>query len=132
MKKLIFLIGFILFASLSVSAEVLKFRGTHYAMQLYEHGKWQEWSDWAECNVIIGMDLDTDVITILAKRDQIYHIYDYVGTETNNGTTIVTFLFYDQDDDKGTLSLQMRDNGQSEIYIEFSDIHWAYIVRRIN
>ena len=43
-----------------------------------------------------------------------------------------TYKFYDQDLDFGNMRLMIRKNGQSQIYIDFSNISWAYDVIRTN
>lgn len=131
MKKLSLILLFIIVASITASAENLVYNSTHYSQQYLADGKWGKWSDWESCNVKIDIDLDKDIVTIYSSRKQIYNITEFVGKTENEGDVTLKFLFIDQDGDKGTLRLLMRNNGRSEIYIDFANIRWAYIVKRV-
>ena len=82
-------------------------------------------------NIIIN--LNNDVVTIYSPKTQIYNIYKYIGTKKDSdGDITMTYKFYDQDLDFGNMRLMIRKNGQSQIYIDFSNISWAYDVIRTN
>ena len=82
-------------------------------------------------NIIIN--LNTDVVTIYSPRTQVYRIYEYSGTtRDSDGDVTATFYFYDQDNDRGTMRLVIRANGQSQLYIDFANVMWAYDVYRTN
>ena len=131
MKKLSLFLLFILVATITASAESLVFKSTHYSQQVLSNGKWDKWTKWEPCEVKIDIDLDTDRVTIYSNRTQVYKITDYVGKTENKGDVSVKYLFVDQDGDKGTLRLRIRKDGRSEIYIDFANIRWSYIVKRI-
>ena len=131
MKKTIVLLLFAILSIVSLNAEVLKFKSTYYSQQLMEFGGWGNWSDWKSCNVKIDINLDTDVVKIYSQREQTYRVTKYVGETEDDGYKTHTFRFTDQDGDRGTMRLIQRDSGRSEIYIDFANIRWAYIVQRI-
>ena len=82
-------------------------------------------------NIVIN--LNNDVVTIYSPKTQIYSIYKYLGTKKDSdGDITMTYKFYDQDLDFGNMRLMIRKNGQSQIYIDFSNISWAYDVIRTN
>ena len=59
--------------------------------------------------------------------------WEYSGTtRDSDGDVTATFYFYDQDNDRGTMRLVIRANGQSQLYIDFANVMWAYDVYRTN
>ena len=118
---------------ITANAQILQFRSEAYCQkQLNSYGYWTGWSDWQKCNVSITINLNNDQVTIYSNRTQYYQIYDYTGSYYDGTTQCVDYKFYDQDGDVGTMTLAMKPNGQSEIYIRFANIQWSYIVRRTN
>lgn len=129
-KKILLIVIFTL-VTFSVSAETWRFKTKAYSQREMSYGYWREWSDWCPSNINITMNLDTDIITIFSPRTQYYSITSYVGNYTENGAAVAEYKFIDQDGDRGTLLLVIKPNGQSEIYIKFANIQWAYIVIRV-
>ena len=130
MKKLTLLLLLIVVTAVSASAQTLVFKATHYSQQFQKNGHWEEWSDWEPSSVKIDMNLDTDVVKVYSKRTQVYNIYEFVGESKDDGDTTITYRFIDQDGDKGNMRLLMRKSGRSEIYFDFANVRWAYIVLR--
>ena len=130
-----FLLTIILFLSVFVTAnaQVQTYRTTgYYEKHLYSWG-WGSWSDKKVTYMNIVINLTTDVVTIYSSRTQVYRIYQYSGTtRDNDGDTTATFKFIDQDNDRGTMRLVIRASGQSQIYIDFANVMWAYDVYRTN
>lgn len=132
MKKFTVLLIFLLTITFSISAEILIFKSTHYSHQILQDNKWKDWTEWQPSDVKIDIDLDTDIVTVYSKTKQIYQIYDFVGETENQGNITVTYRFINQDDERGNMRLLLRKNGQSEIYFDFANIRYAYIVKRVN
>ena len=132
MKKLFIFILFI-FNIVAINAQILTFRTTgYYERQKYDWG-WGNWSSKQASNMNIVINLNNDVVTIYSPTTQIYNIYKYIGTKKDSdGDITMTYKFYDQDLDFGNMRLMIRKNGQSQIYIDFSNISWAYDVIRTN
>lgn len=116
--------------SATASAEVLRFKTQAYSQRELTYYGWQEWSDWSHSNIAITVDLDTDLVVIYSPKIQRYQVTEYVSTYTDNGANVVEYKMIDQDGDRGILLLVIKPNGQSEIYIKFANIQWAYIVLR--
>lgn len=126
-----FLIAFVLmFVGFAASAQVWSFKGTAYCQKSLTYYGWSNWSNWERCDVPITINLNTDQVTIYSNRTQYYQIVDYSGTYYDGTTQCIDYHFYDQDGDRGTMTLAMKSSGQSEIYIRFANIQWAYIVIR--
>lgn len=116
----------------AADAQVLQFKSDAYCQkQINSYGYWSNWSKWEKCSVSITINLDNDVVTIYSNRTQYYKIYDFSGSYYDGTTRCVDYRFYDQDGDRGTMTLAVKANGQSEIYIRFANIQWAYVVHRL-
>ncbi len=89
-----------------------------------------DFDDWTTVNIPIVFNLTTDQIIIYSKRTQTYYIYKYETYTSNEGRRAVRFYFVDQDLDKGCCRLVIRNDGTSQIYIDFSNISWVYNVIR--
>lgn len=89
-----------------------------------------DFDDWTTVNIPIVFNLTTDQIIIYSKRTQTYYIYKYETYTSNDGRRAVRFYFVDQDLDKGCCRLVIRNDGTSQIYIDFSNISWVYNVIR--
>lgn len=116
---------------LTASAETLRFRSQAYSQKTMASYGWTSWSSWESSDILITMDLNTDIVTIYSPRTQYYKIIDYSNQYYDGTTKCVDYRFYDQDGDRGTMTLAIKQNGQSEIYIRFANVQWAYIVVRI-
>ena len=115
----------------ATDAQVLNFRSEAYSQRSLTTYGWSDWSNWKSSNVLITINLNNDRVTIYSNRNQCYQIYDYTGHYMDGNTECIDYRFYDQDGDIGTMTLAMKSNGQSEIYIRFANIQWAYVVRRL-
>lgn len=89
-----------------------------------------DFDDWTTVNIPIVFNLTTDQIIIYSKRTQTYYIYKYETYTSNEGRRALRFYFVDQDLDKGCCRLLIRNDGTSQIYIDFSNISWVYNVIR--
>lgn len=89
-----------------------------------------DFDDWTTVNIPIVFNLTTDQIIIYSQHTQIYYIYKYETYTSNEGRRAVRFYFVDQDLDKGCCRLLIRNDGTSQIYIDFSNISWVYNVIR--
>ena len=89
-----------------------------------------DFDNWTTVNIPIVFNLTTDQIIIYSQRTQTYYIYKYETYTSNEGRRAVRFYFVDQDLDKGCCRLVIRNDGTSQIYIDFSNISWVYNVVR--
>ena len=133
MKKLLLSL-FCLF-SLTLSAQIQKYRTTQFAIASVTNGRYS-WSDWGSSNLYLYINLDTDQITIYSTSIQIYQIYSAYNNgnaylDSEGGKTI-KFNVIDQDLDKGTVRLRIDREGNSQVYIDFADVAWVYNVVRTN
>lgn len=131
-----FILTFLLFFSVVIgaSAQVHTFRTTgYYEKHKYSWG-WGNWTGRQDSNMTLTINYNTDVVTIYSPKTQVYRIYRYGGTyKDNDGDVTAEFKFYDQDGDRGTMRLVIRNStGKSQIYIDFANVCWAYDVVRTN
>lgn len=121
---LIALVGF------TASAEIINFRTTAFCQKTMTSYGWTNWSSWSPSDMLITMDLTNDIITIFSPKIQKYYIYDYSNPYYDHMAQCIDYRFRDQDGDNGVMTLCQKPNGQSEIYIRFANIQWAYVVVR--
>ena len=114
--------------------QVYTYRTTGYAYkQVNSYGNWTNWSDWQDSDMTMVINFNTDVVTIYSPTTQRYKITKFIRNFTDNsGGKQVEFAFVDQDGDKGHMRLRIETNGNSQVYIEFTNIMWVYNVRRTN
>jgi hypothetical protein len=89
------------------------------------------WTAWEKCVVNIKFDLNKDKIVIYSNDPQIYTILEEVEPPYDSGGRQIKFRVIDQDRDYGYIRLRIENNGNSQIYVDFSDVTWVYNVRRI-
>lgn len=132
MKKLLIAFIFAFIGIFAANAQVISFRGEAYSQKsLNSYGTWSNWSSWQRCNVPITINLNNDQVIIYSNRTQYYQIFDYSSPYMDSGAQCIDYAFYDQDGDRGTMTLVQKPSGQSEIYIRFANIQWAYVVIRL-
>lgn len=130
MKKLLLILC--LFIGFTASAQIINFRTIAYAQRTNNYGSWSDWSNYQESNILVTIDLYNDVVTINSLKTQVYTVYESLGNYyDSDGDYNMVFRFIDQDYDHGIMRLLQRASGHSEIYIEFSNITWVYLVRRL-
>lgn len=128
--KRILVIMILSLVTITSSAEVLKFRTKAYSQRESTPYGWTSWTNWEKSDILITMDLNTDIVTIFSPRIQKYYIFGYSEPYYDHMARCIDYNFYDQDGDKGTMSLVVKPDGQSEIYIRFANVQWVYIVVR--
>lgn len=137
MKKyltiLFMLICFGIFGNVEATAQTQWYRTTAYAHANVYNGNYV-WGDWQSSDMNISINLTTDVITIYSPRTQIYRVYGVYNNgnvySDNSGGHNLMFYVYDQDGDKGRVRLRVEQSGNSQIYVDFSNVAWVYNVRR--
>lgn len=110
----------------------LYFRAYQYTQRyLTTSGYWTNFEPYKQVNINITFDLTNDVIWIFSKRTQKYSVYKSDNYYDNDGEYVLRFFAVDQDGDKCHLRLMVRQNGTSQIYVDFSNISWCYnVVKR--
>lgn len=126
MKKLIILL-LTLGLSYTIQAQTKWFKATELAVKIEN----KNWSDWEDVNINIKFDLSNDIIIIHSKKTQIYKVIERLPDPYDSEGTQIKFKVIDQDYDIGYLRLRQQYNGNSQIYIDFSDISWVYNINSI-
>ena len=129
MRKILFMfmLLFTLTSSDVIAQNVQWYRTTEFAYKLDGY----EWSDWVSSKMNIKFDLIQDKITIYSSEVQIYRVIEVLDPPYDPSGRQVKYGVVDQDGDYGYLRLRIENSGNSQIYIDFSDISWVYNVIRI-
>lgn len=132
MKRFLLIVLLCTITTIAASAQVLRFRTTSFTSKERTSRGWTNWRPFESSDMLLTMDLNSDLVTIYSPTTQYYQIVSYNGTYTDNdGDTTASYSFYDQDGDRGTMRLVQRRNGRSEIYVDFANIMWCYSVIRL-
>lgn len=122
-------------AMVSTSAEQLWYQTTGFKKAAVYDGMYSWPQQWEASNIKVCIDTDDDVITIYSPKIQVYAIYGMYNNgqayKDGGGGQTVKFYAFDQDYDKCEIRLRIETNGNSQIYIDFSNIAWVYNVKRI-
>lgn len=131
MKKYLTILLMLVFTS--IQAETITYKTVGFAYKyINEYGVWTDWTQWYSSDMLMTIDFTNDIVKIYSPQTQTYAITKYVRNYTDNsGGKQVEFQFIDQDYDRGTMRLRVETNGNSQVYIEFSNIIWVYNVKRI-
>lgn len=130
MKRFLLLLMISVIGVTAYSQSIQYFRTTSFAYRYVEYGTWTNWSNWQECNVNIKFDFNNDVIYIYSDKTQIYKVLYQEENPYDSSGQQVKFRVLDQDGDYGHIRLRIENNGNSQIYIDFSNVSWVYNVRR--
>lgn len=95
------------------------------------YGNWSAWSDWQYSDVKIKFETHKDIIVIYSKDIQAFAIYDTLNPPYDPNGQQVAFAAYDGDGVKCHIRLRIENNGNSQIYCEYSNIIYVYNVKRI-
>lgn len=125
--------GMLFGAYIDSNAQTYYYKTYEFAIKYKgSNGVWGNWSNWEKSNMVLTIDLDTDVITVYSEKRQVYRVLEAMGTYTDESQGRQTkFYVIDQDGDLGYVRLRIEKNGNSQVYIDFNDVMWVYNVRRV-
>ena len=131
MKKFLLLIVCV-FTCLGMSAQTQWYNSKSYAYKsVNSYGYWTNWSNWQACDVNIKFDLSSDRITIYSNKTQYYKVTHFHGQRyESDGSQQAYFTASDGKGGVATIRLRMEANGNSQIYVEYSNAMWVYNVIR--
>lgn len=107
------------------------FRSTSFAYKVVNGYTWSDWSDWEGSDVKIKFDLSNDIITIFSPQIQRYRIIDTLTPDYDSSGNQVKFQAVDSEDVLCHIRLRIEDSGNSQIYVDYSNLMFCYNVVRI-
>lgn len=132
MKKFLILFSFLLVSLTSFAQSEQWYQATSFAYKTTNYyGNWSNWSDWEYSSVKIKFETNKDIIVIYSKEIQAFAIYKQLTPPYDPTGTQVAFAAYDGDGVKCHIRLRIENNGNSQIYCEYSNICYVYNVKRI-
>lgn len=127
MKRLVFLI-ITVFVSIASFGQKQWFEATSFASKSNTS---YVWSDWEPSDVKILFDYTNDKITIYSPVIQTYYVVRIMDYPDDNTGTQVRFYVRNMYGYYGYVRLRIENNGNSQLYVDFSDGSIVYNVRRI-
>lgn len=129
MKKLLTLLIVFTLCGNAFADEILKMRATSFAIKSTDdYGYWSDWSDWEDCSVLVVINVTNDRVNIYSGTPQVYDIYDYGEEEYDDNGTTTTFNCIDDEGLQCDMRIRIQNDGQVQLYIDYSDIMWVYNV----
>lgn len=116
--------------SMTADAQVQYYRTTSFSYKQKNYGTWSNWTDWEKSDMTVTIDLTNDIIKIYSPKTQTYKVIAFEGSPSDSSGRQVKFKVIDQDGDIGYIRLRIENNGNSQIYVDFSNVMWVYNVRR--
>lgn len=132
MKKFLLLFFMLIGFTMSSYAQSIQwYKATSFAYnQTNSYGNWVGWSDWERSTVQIKFDTSEDIIVIYSPKVQAFAIYDYITPPYDATGTQVGFAAYDGEGVRCHIRLRIENNGNSQVYIEYSNLIYVYNVIR--
>lgn len=114
-------------------SQIFTYRSTAFAYKTNSGYGWSDWSSWQSSSVKITINFNTDIITIYSPTTQrlkaVAGPNEYVDA---SGGSNAAFRCYDMVDNcYCELRLRQESNGNSQMYLTYSNIMYVYNVRRI-
>ncbi len=126
-KKILALLSFCIMTTICFG-QVQWYRATSFASKTANSSYW---SAWEESNVQMMFNLTTDQIIIYSPITQRYNVIRQVEAPYDASGTQVRFLVTNSNGYYGYVRLRIENNGNSQVYVDFTDGSIVYNVRRI-
>lgn len=138
MKKFLFLLILCVAVTVAVSSTSSNkspqyFKTIAYAEAHVSNGTYV-WGSLQKSDIALSIDISKGFITIYSPITQVYRITGFenfgkIYIDQDRYKNIMLNVV-DQDGDKGKLRLRYESNGNSQVYIYFSNVAWLYHVVR--
>lgn len=125
----ILLILFFALGSLPSQAQVYRFKASSFSvLEKQQNGKWGNWSEATQSNIVITLDGDKDRIIIDSSEQQLFRIEAYREKISNDTDDIVSFDCKDNDGSLCTIQIITRKNqgNRKQIYVNYHDVKFVY------
>ena len=114
----------------TISAEVINYRSTEFAIGARNSHGSISWGDWEKSNVGLTIDWDAQRICIASPEPQAYDIYE-MGEETMDGNgSSIDCLADDTEGGRCKIRFRIQKDGTSQLYVFYNDVAWVYNIVR--
>lgn len=128
MKSFYFFI-FIAFLSVGSQAQTLTFKTSSISVtEKNEKGKWNNWSDFVDANLIITIDGKKNRIVVNSPDIQVFTITAYGEKIENDDQKIVPFDCIDNNGSKCNILVitHKKENNRMQFYINYAEVKFVY------
>lgn len=118
--------------------KILKYQAKSFCKKEYKYGEWTDWSEWEKTNILITVDLETDILTLNNKKNGKkikYYLTDLIEEdEDEDGNPTYTFKAMDEDDEECVIKfVYLDENGENlQIYLYLEAIIINFYVKQMN
>lgn len=127
MKKFIITLALVLVSIASFAQNVQWFQATSFAYK----PAYGSWTDWEPSTVKIAFNFSDNTIVIYSPQTQIYAVIRQVPADYDPNGIQEKYYVVNANGSYGYIRLRIEKNGNSQIYIDYSDVSLVYNVRRI-
>jgi hypothetical protein len=131
MKKLVSIL-ILLLSFVYVANAQTWYRATSYKKASVTNGNYS-WGGWKPCNMKVSVDRQKLLISIYGGKTvkkYVLDLYSADGRTDSDGTDYAIFKANDQDGDKCSIVLRESKDGARQIFIFFSNVAWAYKLKK--
>lgn len=128
--KRIFILLFIALPIISYSQDVVKMKAKFLSINFKDDsGNWQDWSESVECNVLLVLNIDKELITVYLEKEEKYDIVSENVSESENEINF-NFVCIDNYGDKYKVILTKdKDTGDTgKITFIGENMAWVYLL----
>ncbi len=126
---LFFVIAFLGLSSTTTQAQTITMKTSSVSVtEKNAKGKWNEWSDFVEANLIITIDGKKNRIVVNSPDIQVFSIVSYGEKTETDDQKVVPFECVDNNGSKCNIFVitHKKENNRMQFYINYSEVKFVY------
>jgi hypothetical protein len=118
----------------TISAQPIRFKTSSVSFaEKNTKGKWNDWSEFVEANVLISLDARKNLIIVNSQEVQSFKIKAYGEITDNDEVNIVPFECIDNKFSKCTILIitKKKENNRMQFYINYNEVKFVYNIYNV-
>ncbi|HPW97158.1 MAG TPA: hypothetical protein PK218_01200 [Flavobacterium sp.] len=118
----------------NVSAQPIRFKTSSASFTDKDSkGKWNDWSEFVDANVLITLDAKKNLITVNSNEVQSFMIKAYGEITDNDEVNIVPFECIDNKFSKCTILIitKKKEGNRMQFYINYNEVKFVYNIYNV-